>query len=427
MGRLLCTGIILISSFYAWLMTATGIQLTQYRPAFSGVVGAAQPYVLAGLVHVAITYYYLRLSSPSSMTRRGMISLAVATPFVILFVGWTVLMSSYSIMFERRSETAQIESSNKLQSIADEFRSLDSQMAANYASTLANLGQRLENEINRPEPGVKQGCGRRCREIRAAQNELQNFQHLRTPVLESLTIGIDLARALGTLEREHQQISARLSDFEGALIKFSGLNAVLAERVVTVDDVSSRQSGQFRIQLERLNAKLVDLRENERNLTDLKFRGLNELVNDISQALSSGQVARMLDLFTVILIAVAPDFLSLIMALLSWSLARKGDGEATVMAAIGPQGHWWQRIRQVGGATDEKRQVKAMVKAHLTERNKGHQPETTMPQLKPPAETTAPLESPSAAGTKVLESVHDQLNKMDLELPSRRRRPSDEA
>ena len=37
--RFLSTVVILLASFYAWLMTATGLQLTQYRPAFGGLIG----------------------------------------------------------------------------------------------------------------------------------------------------------------------------------------------------------------------------------------------------------------------------------------------------------------------------------------------------------------------------------------------------
>jgi hypothetical protein len=414
MGRHLCTVVILLSSFYAWLMTATGIQLTQYRPAFAGMVGAAQPYILAGLVHIAITYFYLRLSSPYAMTRRQMISLLAATPLVVVFVVWTVFMSSYSIMFERRSETAQIESENRLQSIAEELRSIDRQMAGTYLSTLTNLGQRLENEINRPEPGVKQGCGKRCREIRSVQSELQNFQHLQTPLLSPFRFGSDLARALGTLENEQQQVLVRLSDFEAALGKFSGLNAVLAERLVNADEISSRLSDQFRTQIQRVGVKLAELRDNDRNLTDTKYRGMNELVNDVRSALASGQVARILDMFTVILIAVAPDFLNLIMALLSRSLSR-GEEAAT----SGGMADWWKRKRlwlSRRGQDAELEKAKALVKAHLAERGRSGEL-LTAPLPKPPdPEELPPVKEP--------ESVYEQLDKMELPISAKRRRLS---
>lgn len=418
MGRHLCTAVILLSSFYAWLMTATGIQLTQYRPAFAGMIGEAQPYILAGLVHIAITYFYLRLSSPHAMTRRQMISLLAATPLVVVFVVWTVFMSSYSIMFERRSETAQIESENRLQSIAEELRSIDRQIAATYVSTLSNLSQRLENEINRPEPGVKQGCGKRCREIRSVQSELQNFQHLQTPLLNPIRAGSDLAKALGTLENEQQQILVRLSDFNSALGKFSALNAVLAERLISADEISSRLSDQFRIQIQRVGVKLAELRDNDRNLTDTKFRGMNELVNDVRSALASGQVARILDMFTVILIAVAPDFLNLIMALLSRSLSR---GEEA--AASGGMAAWWKRKRlwlSRGGQGIEQEKAKAMVKAHMTERGRsGELVAVPLPRPVDPGEP--PPVKPSA---KEPESVYEQLDKMELPTSVKRRRLS---
>ncbi len=332
MRRTVCSGIILLSSFYAWVMTATGIQLTQYRPAFSGWIGLAQPYVLAGLVQVAICFYYLRLASPRSMKRAELIGMISAAPFVLLFVLWTVFMSSYSIMFERRSETAHVESGNLLQSIADELRDLDHQISGNYSSTLANLDQRLENEMVRPEPGVTKGCGPRCREIRAAQSDLQNFQHLREPALGPSTLSNDLGRNLGVLESEQQTMTARLADFSAVLTRFSRLNSVLSERGGMADDNTSRLSDQFHAHLSRLAATLTDLHENQRNLTDAKYRGLTELVNDLSSTLASGQLPRILDMATVLLIALAPDFLSLIMALLSRTPT--GDAEAEASSTV---------------------------------------------------------------------------------------------
>ncbi len=417
MGRKLCSGIILLSSFYAWLMTATGIQLTQYRPAFAGIVGEAQPYVLAGLVHIAITYYYLRLASPDIMGRRQMLSMIAAAPLVLLFVGWTVFMSSYSIMFERRSETARVESSNQLQSISDELRDLDRQIASNYSSTLTNLDMRLENEISKPEPGVTKGCGKRCREIRSVQSELQNFQHLRTPGLGPSAIGTDLARALGVLEGEQQTIAARLADFDAALAKFSRLNAVLAERILSADDVSSRLSGQFRGHLERLKTKLADLRGDERNLTDAKYRGLTELVNDLSSAIASGQTPRILDLFTIILIAVAPDFLSIIMALLSRTLVSETHTQQTAaeVDGLGVMVKRWRRKLLPRSSASEMAEVKAVVREHLNIRVRAEQAPSPSYTPEPP-----PKPVQNAPEEKAQDSIYETLSKMEVRGPLKR-------
>ena len=433
MGKPLCTVMILTSSFYAWLMTATGIQLTQYRPAFSGLVGDAQPYVLAGLVHIAITYFYLRLSSPTLMNRREMVAMLSAAPLVFIFVGWSVFMSSYSIMYERRSETARVESSNELQMISDDMRQIDRQMVSNFASTLTNLSQRMENEILRPEPGVKQGCGPRCREIRSAQTDFQNYQHLLTPLFVSATISADLGKVLGSLEGELQQVEARFADFDAALIKFGRLNALLAERVAPVEEVSSRLSAQFRIQIERLRVKLTNLRGNERNLTDAKYRGLTELVNDVSTAITSGQIARLLDLFTVILIAVAPDFLCLIVALLSRSLTNKTEIDAEekhdkVEKKESESIVQWGK-RQIVGTPEPipLRDVKAMLMAHMKE--SAPPPPLNIAVAPPPppidsaavaigmASAKAPLNKPPTEA----ETIYDRLNKIEFTGTSRRR------
>ena len=420
MGRALCTGIILLSSFYAWLMTATGIQLTQYRPAFAGWIGAAQPYVLAGLVHVAITYYYLRLASPHIMGRRAVISMVAAAPLVLLFVGWSVFMSSYSIMFERRSETARVESGNQLQSIADELRDIDRQVALNFSSTLTNLDQRLENELIRPEPGVSKGCGKRCREIRAVQSEMQNFQHLREAALAPPVIGADLARALGTLEGEQQTIAARLADFDAALAKFSRLNAVLAERALGSDDVASRLSAQFRGHLDRLHVKLVELRDNERNLTDAKFRGMTELVNDLTNAVASGQVPRILDLFTILLIAVAPDFLSVIVALMSRTLVTEtGAPPVAEVEGLGVLARKLKRKLLHRSTAADLDQVKAVVKEHLTARVKADE---LVRAVSLPVAAAAPPPPPPPPGpvVKKVESIYETLDKMEVPAPFKR-------
>ena len=422
MKRTMCSAIILLSSFYAWVMTATGVQLPQYRPAFSGWVGAAQPYVLAGLVQVAIAYYYLRLASPRLMGRREITSMVIAAPFVLLFVFWTIFMSTYSIMYERRSETARLESGNDLQSIADEFRDLDRQISTNYASTLVNLDQRLESEISRPEPGVPKGCGRRCREIRSVQSELQNFQHLREPALGPLTIGSDLGRGLGSLEGEQQTVAARLADFDVALSKFSRLNAVLAERALVADDVSSRLSGQFRNHLERLRARLAELRGNERNLTDAKYRGMTELVHDLTSAISSGQTPRILDMSTILLIAIAPDFLSLIMALLSRTSTP--EIEPKHVAEVDGMGVLVRKLRRhlwLRSTAQEVTEVKAVVKEHLLSRAKTDQLSGVIaaratskksPEPSPSTTSNAPGSEP--------ESIYQTLEKMDMPIPFKR-------
>ncbi|MEI8393202.1 MAG: hypothetical protein WCF85_00600 [Rhodospirillaceae bacterium] len=415
-------------------MTATGIQLTQYRPAFAGIVGEAQPYVLAGLVHFAITYFYLRLASPHRMGQREVWSMVAAAPLVFLFVAWTVFMSSYSIMFERRSETAQVESGNQLQSIADELRDLDRQIAVNYTSTLTNLDQRLESELSKPEPGVIKGCGRRCREIRAVQSEMQNYQNLRAPVLGPPIIGADLARALGQLEGEQQTIGARLADFDAALSKFGRLNTVLAERAVTaagtlpVEEGTSRLSAQFRGHLERLRIKLAGLRDNERNLTDSKYRGLTELVNDLSSVVASGQVPRILDMVTILLIAVAPDFLSVIMALLSRTLVVEPESES-VRTEVDGLGVMMKRLRRNlfrrSNAKDME-QVKAVVKEHLSARVRSDiiSPAPAMAPIRdyspepPPRVATGPSGEPKV---KEPESIYQTLEKLSVPSNSRSR------
>ncbi len=428
MKRAMCSGIILLSSFYAWLMTATGIQLTQYRPAFSGLVGAAQPYVLAGLVQIAIAYYYLRLASPKLMGRREVTSMIIAAPFVFIFVCWTIFMSSYSIMYERRSETARVESGNDLQSIADEFRDLDRQISLNYGSTLVNLDQRLASEISSPEPGVPKGCGRRCREIRSVQSELQNFQHLREPLLGPSMIGRDLGRGLGILEGEQQTVATRLADFEVVLSKFSRLNTILAERGPVTDrtpvaeDVSSRLSGQFRNHLDRLRARLVELRGNERNLTDAKYRGMTELVHDIKSAISSGETPRILDMSTVLLIAIAPDFLSLIMALLSRTTTpevepkhvAEVDGIGVLVKKL--RRHLWRR-----STAQEVVEVKAVVKEHLLSRSSTDHLSGAITARATSKKALEPLPKTSAEPTgKEPESIYKTLENMDMPIPFKR-------
>jgi|GEM_PF-6271664 len=328
--RNLCTAVILLASFYAWLMTATGLQLTQYRPAFGGLIGNAQPYVLAALVHAAITLFYLRLASHNPMARREKTALVLATPLIVVFTLWAIFMASYSIMFERREATARVESGNQLQAIAEELRTIDRQMAGQFVALMANLDQRLEHEINSPDPGVRPGCGPRCREIRALKARLENFQHLCQPALSAGAPPAmkDLGQALGTLENEYHQVALRYGDFEIGSKAFGSFNSQVARRLAAGtgtnggDGGAGLQARQTKERLDRMQAGLVDLRENERNLTDPKYRGLTELVDDISIAIKNGKMAQVLDLSTVLLIAVAPDIIALAMALLSRTFVR---------------------------------------------------------------------------------------------------------
>ena len=422
MKRMMCSAIIMLSAFYAWLMTATGIQLTQYRPAFSGWVGGAQPYVLAGLVQIAITYYYLKLASPKLMGRREVTSMVLASPFVLLFVCWTIFMSCYSIMYDRRTETASIESGNDLLSIADELRDLDHQISINYGSTLANLDQRLASEISSPEPGVPKGCGPRCREIRSVQSELQNFQYLREPALGPSMIGKDLGRGLGTLQGEEQTVAARLTDFEAVLSKFSRLNATLAGGGKTAEDGSSKLAAQFRSHFERLRARLAELHGNERNLIDAKYRGITELVHDISSAISSGETPRILDMATILLIAIAPDFLSLIMALLSRTSAP--EVEPKHVAEVGGMGVLVRKLRRhlwLRSTAQEVTEVKAVVKEHLLSRANADQLSGAVAARASVKKTSEPLPgAASVAAPKEPESIYQTLEKMDMPIPFKR-------
>ena len=422
MKRMMCSAIIMLSAFYAWLMTATGIQLTQYRPAFSGWVGGAQPYVLAGLVQIAITYYYLKLASPKLMGKREMTSMVLAAPFVLLFVCWTIFMSCYSIMYDRRSETARIESGNDLLSIADELRDLDHQISINYGSTLANLDQRLASEISSPEPGVPKGCGPRCREIRSVQSELQNFQYLREPSLGPSLIGKDLGRGLGILEGEQQGVAARLTDFEAVLSKFSRLNATLAGGGRASEDGASKLAAQFRSHFERLRARLAELHGNERNLIDAKYRGITELVHDISSAFSSGETPRILDMATILLIAIAPDFLSLIMALLSRTSAP--EVEPKHVAEVGGMGVLVRKLRRhlwLRSTAQEVTEVKAVVKEHLLSRANADQLSGAVAARASAKKTSEPLPGTTpASAPKEPESIYQTLEKMDMPIPFKR-------
>jgi hypothetical protein len=201
----------------------------------------------------------------------------------------------------------------------------------------------------------------------------------------------------------------------------------LAERLVSVDETSSRLSGQYRGQLERLRTTLAALRSDDRDLTDAKFRGLTELVNDVSSGIASGQTARLLDLFTVFLIAAAPDFLSLIVALLARTL-RTHEPELPAPPVLAPmpvpeaasREGWFKQLKRSygGGATNKAAEVEslnALVKAHFRATQKAGLPEAEPP---PPASPAA-----SKVTANEAESIYEQLEKMEVPTPFRRRPP----
>ncbi len=344
--RLVCTIVILLAEFYAWLMTATGLQLTQYRPAFGGWVGDAQPFVLAALVHAAISLFYLRLASPVTMTRKEKIALGTSVPLILVFVLWSIFMSSYSIMFERRSETSFVEAGNKIQSIAEKLHAIDSEMSSNYVGSVNNLRERMELEIHKPEPGVLAGCGNRCRTVRRAWTALQDFQYLNMPVLRERTPTPDLAKELSLLENDFVAVSDRLEGYRSASRVFLDLNRLLNSNIRdalqedTAVNEGSIQAMQFASRLAGMKKQLDDLRTNDRKLTDAKYRGLAELVKDLNSAFENGRIAQVLDLLTILLIAMAPDILSLAMA----ALARSFTKNTEPMPML-PWGHmFWRRL-----------------------------------------------------------------------------------
>ena len=344
--RFICTVVILLAEFYAWLMTATGLQLTQYRPAFGGWIGNAQPFVLAALVHAAISLFYLRLASPVTMSRKEKIALGSSVPLILIFVLWSIFMSSYSIMFERRSETSFVEAGNRIQSIAEKLHAIDSEMSVNYIGSVTNLRERMELEIQKPEPGVLAGCGNRCRTVRRAWTTLQDFQYLKNPVLHERSPTIDLAKELSLLENDYAAVSDRLEGYRSASRVFVDLNRLLNSnlRDSLQDDQSnaegSAQAIQYAARLADMKRQLDDLRANDRKLTDSKYRGLAELVKDLNSAFENGRIAQVLDLLTILLIAMAPDILCLAMAALARSFSK--NSEPTPML---PWGHmFWRRL-----------------------------------------------------------------------------------
>ncbi len=345
--RFVCTIVILLAEFYAWLMTATGLQLTQYRPAFGGWVGNAQPFVLAALVHAAISLFYLRLASPVTMSKREKVALATSVPLILVFVLWSIFMSSYSIMFERRSETSFNEAGNKLQAISEKLHAIDTEMTNNYVGTVNNLRERMELEVHKPEPGVVAGCGVRCRTVRRAWTALQDFQYLNTPVLRDRPPTIDLAKELSLAENDFSAVSDRLEGFRSASRVFTDLNRLLngtvrdpsiPEDLTSID--ANVQATQYGSRLKDLKRQIDDLRTNDRKLTDAKYRGLAELVKDLNAAFENGRLAQVLDLLTILLIAMAPDILCLAMAALARSFSKN-----TEPVPMLPWGHmFWRRL-----------------------------------------------------------------------------------
>ncbi len=330
--RFICTIVILLAEFYAWLMTATGLQLTQYRPAFAGSIGNAQPFVLAALVHAAISLFYLRLASPVTMNRSEKIALATSVPLILIFVIWSIFMSSYSIMFERRTETSFVEAGNRLQAISEKLHALDTETSTNYIGVVNNLRERMEAEISKPEPGVVAGCGNRCRTLRRGWTDLQDFQYLNTPVLHDRATATDLAKELSTLENEYLAVSDRLEGFRSASRVFIDLNRMLNAGIRdpsvqedTLGGGGSVQAIQYTSRLKEIKHQLDDLRSNDRKLTDSKYRGLTELVKELGSAFDEGRVAQVLDLMTILLIAMAPDILCLAMAALARSFAKSSE------------------------------------------------------------------------------------------------------
>ena len=310
------TAVILGSAGYAWLMTATGISLFNYHPAGAGWLGQSMPYLLASLIHIAITVFYLNLASAERRTREGLTKLLIASPLILAFVAFTVFVDSFSLMFERRTETALIESGNHLGSMADDLRSIDRQITASHLSTIDNMQKRMELEVSKPEPGVKAGCGTRCREIRSALAEFQAHQQMATPILGPASADKDLGKALGTLETERGMVESRLAEFGAEQDKFRALNAYLAGKTSSGAEEAGGLVGQLGGRLAAVSAALAAQRGDERNLTDQKFRGLTEMWRDVKAVWVSGDVPKIMDMATVLLIAMAPDFLSLIMALL---------------------------------------------------------------------------------------------------------------
>ena len=346
--RFVCTAVILLAEFYAWLMTATGLQLTQYRPAFGGWIGNAQPFVLAALVHAAISLFYLRLASPVIMSKREKIALATSVPLILVFVVWSIFMSSYSIMFERRSETSFVEAGNRIEAIAEKLHALDNEMSSNYVGAVNNLRERMELEIHKPEPGVLAGCGNRCRTLRRGWTALQDFQYLNAPVLHDRATAADLAKELSAIENEFLAVSDRLESFRSASRVFIDLNRLINAGGVRDPNLQEDLSGgdgsvqavQYASRLKEMKRQLDDLRSNDRKLTDSKYRGLAELVKDLNSAFENGRMAQVIDLLTILLIAMAPDILCLAMAALARSFSKNAEP-----APMLPWGNmFWRRL-----------------------------------------------------------------------------------
>ncbi|MEI6984744.1 MAG: hypothetical protein WCK65_01325, partial [Rhodospirillaceae bacterium] len=92
--------------------------------------------------------------------------------------------------------------------------------------------------------------------------------------------------------------------------------------------------------LRNIKTNLDYLRTNDRKLTDSKYRGLSELVKDIQAAIDTGKVAQVLDMSTILLIAMAPDILSFAMAALARSFTK--STEPTPLLPWGQM--FWRRL-----------------------------------------------------------------------------------
>jgi hypothetical protein len=221
-------------------------------------------------------------------------------------------------------------------------------MSTNYTGVIGNLRDRMELEIKKPEPGVLAGCGNRCRTLRRAWTNLQDFQYLNTPTLHDREVTVDLAKELSALENDYIRVSDRSDGYKAASQVFIDLNRLLSGTPrdpnvpddLATDDTTSSQAIQYSSRLKEIKRQLDDLRANDRQLTDSKFRGLSELVRDIAIASQSGQITQVLDLVTILLIAMAPDILSLAMAALARSYSR--TSEATPMLPWAQM--FWRRL-----------------------------------------------------------------------------------
>ena len=147
---------------------------------------------------------------------------------------------------------------------------------------------------------------------------------------------------------------------------------------------------QYASRLTEMKRQLDDLRANDRKLTDSKYRGLAELVKDLNSAFENGRVAQVLDLLTILLIAMAPDILCLAMAALARSFSKN-----TEPVPMLPWGHmFWRRLlrnRRYLPSGMEIDNLKNLVTEQLRYRVSGGGPEqpTASGQAPPPAHNPA--------------------------------------